>query len=74
MYLFLILSIISNIIFIIFLLKQRGDIEDLICDLRIKENIIDIDRMEKALNSEVFTMPSNLTKEQKRQHIINSAK
>lgn len=74
MYLFLVLSLIFNIIFIVFILKQRGDIESLICDLRTKENIIDINRMEKALNSEVFTMPSNLTKEQKRQHIINSAK
>lgn len=74
MYLFLVLSLIFNIIFIVFILKQRGDIESLIYDLRTKENIIDIDRMEKALNSEVFTMPSNLTKEQKRQYIINSAK
>lgn len=74
MYLIFLLSIIFNIIFIICMLKQRSVIEDLIYNLRVKENTIDIARMQKALNSETFTMPPDLTREQKRQHIINSAK
>lgn len=92
MYLFLVLSLIFNIIFIVFILKQRGDIESLIYDLRTKENIIDIDRLQKAIDTPryqiaeedyesvdsireaLLALAPDLTKEQKRQHIINSAK
>ncbi len=40
---------------------------------RNKHVKIDVERMSVALDSEVFTMPKGLSREQKRQFIIGSA-
>lgn len=76
MYICLIVSLIFNVIFILLLINQRMILEDFIYKYREKENnnsLFDIDRMEEALNSESFTMPSNLSREQKRKFIIDCA-